>query len=200
MFLKEQKVFIKVLTLLFLFLVLSAVSAETIIVTPGDSNNTNPPGDASPTTDYIECPDGYSCIKDQDYEEFISGLKDFTAQIDERTSYFENIFMRFDKKLQLDENYISELTAIARNSQNRADELERKYNVDKALAVDAEKKTSDKIQTLEVQLAEMRAVQMWQFLMVVILAILLSELFQKVKGHGKFLWRRFQEIMPFKIG
>jgi len=199
--LTKQSVFIKSLLLfLVLFVLAGVVHSETILVTPGNSGTDNPPGDDTPTTDYIECPEGYSCIKADDYSQFISSLKDFTEEINERTLFIEDVFDRFDKKIQIDENYISLLSGIAEEAQRTAREIKKEK--DKEIESLTGQVNVIKIQnkTVEIQLAELRAQLPLMYVLILIGALLTADLLVHIKGHGKFLWRRFQELVPIKFG
>lgn len=175
------------------------VSAETIIVTPGSSGEDNPPEDDTPTVDYIECPEGFSCIKAEDYEQFISSLADFTKEINERTLFIEDVFDRFDKKIKIDEEYISKLTDIAETAQMQAEKFEAKLNEETKINDAMQTANQIKLNNLSVQVAELKAVGIWQFFLILFIALFVSELFQALKGHGKFIWRKIQEIVPWKF-
>lgn len=203
MFLKKQKIFTNILktsSILILLIFISTIALSDTLVVSGDSNNPNPPDGGPQTTGFVECPEGYDCIKSEDYEEFISGLKDFTAEIGERTQFIEDVFDRFDKKIQLDEQYISDLTKIADEAQYQASELSRKLDeLDKEKTA-YENTTSIKVRNLEVSLAELRAVSIWQFFVILVAALVLADIFVRIGKNKKFLWRRFQELVPIRFG
>lgn len=199
-YLKKQKDFIKLIGVLFVLLFLiTNVSSATIDVVPGDGDNTNPPADVTPTVDYIECPDGYSCIRDTDYSQFISGLKDFTKEIGERTQFIEDVFDRFDTKISLDEDFLNAMTEIVEDAQlqrdralDQLDESKRDHSADVTVL-------TQRVNNLDIQVAELKATDVLRFIVILLLAIALAELINRVRIHGRHLWQMFVAWFPWKI-
>lgn len=184
-----------------LLLCLSAFAfADTIVVVPGDSNNTTPLDTNTPTTNVVNCPAGYDCIQAEDYTAFIASLKTFTAEIGERTEFINAVFDRFDKKISLDENTISHLVAITSNAQQQEAILQQKFGELEHQKLAYEATTDIKIKNLEIQVSELKATEIWRFIAVFVLALLLAELIGRVRAHKKFIWKRIQEVLPFKFG
>jgi hypothetical protein len=199
--LTRQKDFIKVAGVFALLLCLSAFAfADTIVVVPGDSNNTTPLDTNTPTTNVVNCPAGYDCIQAEDYTAFIASLKTFTAEIGERTEFINAVFDRFDKKISLDENTISHLVAITSNAQQQEAILQQKFGELEHQKLAYEATTDIKIKNLEIQVSELKATEIWRFIAVFVLALLLAELIGRVRAHKKFIWKRIQEVLPFKFG
>lgn len=183
-----------------LLLPVAFAEPTTIVVTPGDSNDTLPPGDIVPTVDYIECPEGFSCIKSEDYDDFLSALSEFTTEINERTDFIGAVFERFDKKFQLDEEFMDEMADIAQRSMDDRDKTDAAFKRYQEKTDNDITLNEKKIHQLEVQVSELKATDWWRFLIIFIAALLLGDFIGRVPKHGKFLWRRFQEIVPIKFG
>lgn len=192
----------KALLFILAILIIPACFAEatTIIVTPGDSNETLPPGDSNPTVSYIECPEGFSCIKSEDYDEFISSLSSFTKEINERTQFIEDVFDRFDKRFQLDEEFMNDMTDITQRSLDDRDQTDAAFKRYQEKTDNELELQDQKIHILQVQVSELKATDWWRFLVIFIAAVFFAELVLRVPKHGKFLWRRFQELVPIKFG
>lgn len=184
-----------------MLLCLSATAfADTIVVVGGDSNSTNPPDTTVPTTNVVNCPQGYDCIQAQDYTEFIASLKTFTTEINERTEFINAVFDRFDKKISLDENTISHLVGITNNAQEQERNLQIKFEQLQKEKLAYETGTDIKIKNLEIQVSELKATEIWRFVAVFLIALFLADLIGRVRSHKKFIWRRIQELLPFKFG
>lgn len=176
------------------------VFATTILIEPGTGEQTNPPGDDIPTTDYVECPEGYDCIRSEDYTEFISSLKDFTTEIGERTQFIEDVFDRFDEKIRVDEEFISSLVEITSDAQAQSQSIKDEFDRLQKEKVANEVLTNQRIHKLETQLAEIRASWMAWFIVFLGVAIIIAGILQQIKPHVYFYWKRIQELLPFKLG
>lgn len=195
----KNKLFFWSFFLITVFIFSIYASAEIIVVVPGNSGEDNPPADNSPTVDYIECPEGYSCIKAEDYSQFISSLSSFTEEINERTLFIEAVFDRFDKKIVNDKELYASLSEITSRAQDQADRFESSFKEAVQQKENNKVVYERRLKTLEIQVAELKAVSFWQFLIVVMLAIFLHEFIVRLKKQAKFVWAWIQEIIPVKM-
>lgn len=191
-------------TLIITLTLFSAYASAEIMIVDGTNPNedSSPPSDGNytdPTIDYIECPEGYDCIREGDYNQFIASLQILAERFELKADFLEAILERFDKKMDLDSDTIDKLTSLATKSEENTertlhDFAEYVRNTD--LKVERVNKNN---KTLEIQLNELKAGEFWRMLLIVILVFGAFLIYERLKPHSMFIWDKFVAWFPVKI-
>ena len=191
------------LSCLFLLLLSQAVFADDgIVVIDGTDSNTviAPPEDPEPTVDFIKCPDGYDCIRSEDYSKFMEGITTLGTTLIEQSNYMEAIVDRLDKKLTMsEEEHVTYGKALI-NAQEEVKDLRKELKAEITILKHDLGRAVEGLGLAEDELRIMKATNVLNYLLILILVFGLTRLYNWAKPQLHFIWRWIQEKIPIKLG
>ncbi len=191
------------LSCLFLLLLSQAVFAdEGIVVIDGTDTNDSiaPPEDPEPTVDFIKCPEGYDCIRSEDYAKFMEGITTLGTTLIEQSNYMEAIVERLDKKLTMSEEEKKDYATALLNTQEDVKELRKEYKGQITILTHDLGKAVEGLGIAEDELKIMKATNVLNYLLILCLVFGLTRLYNWAKPQLHFIWRWVQEKIPIKLG